>query len=213
MNSVAAKYLVSLIGIALVTAAFAPFADVVNTTTVALSLLLVILLTAARYGSRPAILASIAGVACFNFFFLPPYYTFTIADPQNWVALAAFLVTALVAGQLSAYAKQRAEESETRRKEIEQLYKELQAAFVDASKAEAYRQSQQLKSALLDAVTHDLRTPLTSIKAAVTTLMEENGGTKAKADTLVLDNEVRREFLEIINEETDRLNNFIGGII
>ncbi len=44
---------------------------------------------------------------CFNFFFLPPVGTFTIADPQNWVALVAFLVTAIVASQLSGRARQR----------------------------------------------------------------------------------------------------------
>ncbi len=54
---------------------------------------------------------------CFNFFFLPPVYTLTIADPQNWVALAAFFVTAVTAGQLSELAKRRAAEAEAVRTE------------------------------------------------------------------------------------------------
>ena len=57
-------------------------------------------------------MAAALGVLCFNFFFLPPVYTLTIADPQNWVALAAFLVTAVTAGQLSELAKRRAAEAE-----------------------------------------------------------------------------------------------------
>lgn len=197
-------YIFSLLAVGLVTAVLGPFVERVNVTTVALSLLVVILVSATAFGSRPAFLASIAAVFCFNFFFLPPYYTLTIADPQNWVALGAFLVTAVVAGQLSSYARRRTEESEARRREIERLYTELRAAFEQASQAEALRQSEKLKSALLDAITHDLRTPLTSIKASATTLME---------DAVISDKEDRNELLEIINEEADRLNKFIGGMV
>jgi two-component system sensor histidine kinase KdpD len=137
----------------------------------------------------------------------------TIADPENWVALAAFLVTAITAGQLSARAKRRAEEAETGRREIERLFNELQNAFERASHAEALRQSEKLKSALLDAVTHDLRTPLTSIKASITTLLDELDGKAHEGQSLTLDDESRREMLEVINEESDRLNRFIGGLI
>ena len=204
------QYAVPVLAVAVLTSVMAPFGGNINSTTVALSYLLIILLAATGFGSGPALLASIVAVLNFNFFFLPPYYTLTIADSQNWIALIAFLVTAIVAGQLSAYAQRRAEESETRRIEIARLYDELQDAFAEASKTEALRQSEKLKSALLDAVTHDLRTPLTSIKASVTTLLEEG---KPGDDNLLLDLDTRTEFLDIINEETDRLNNFIGGMV
>ena len=102
--------------------------------------------------------------------------TFTISDPHNWVAIIAFLLTAVTVGQLSARAKQRTEEAEVGKREIERLYEELRDAFERASHAEALRQSEKLKSALLDAVTHDLRTPLTSIKASITTLLDEVRG-------------------------------------
>jgi K+-sensing histidine kinase KdpD len=92
------------------------------------------------------------------------------------------------------------------REEIERLYSELQGAFEKAAEAEAIERSEKLKSSLLDAVTHDLRTPLTSIKAAATTLLED------KREKF-LDGEGRKEFLDIINEETDRLNKFIEGIV
>jgi K+-sensing histidine kinase KdpD len=154
-----AGYFLAVLGIAGVTASLGPFHAQINSTTVALSLLLIVLFVATGWGSWPAYVASVLGMLSFNFFFLPPVYTFTIADPQNWVALAAFLVTAVTAGKLSALAKHRTEEAEAGRREIERLYYELQAAFERASQAEALRQSEQLKSALLDAVTHDLRTP------------------------------------------------------
>lgn len=199
-------YRLAVGGISLVTAVLAPFHATINSTTIALALLLVVLLVATLFGSRPALLASLLGVLCFNFFFLPPLYTFTIAEPQNWIALFAFLATALMAGQLSSYARRRAVEAESRQKEIERLYAELQTAFDKASQAEAIKQSEKLKSALLDAVTHDLRTPLTSIKASVTTLLGDS-------ENVNLDSESKQEFLEIINEETDRLNSFIESMV
>ena len=58
----------------------------------------------------------------FNFFFLPPIGTFTIADPQNWVALFAFLATAVIAGQLSERVRRETIRANQRRREIEHLY-------------------------------------------------------------------------------------------
>ncbi|MGH9766607.1 MAG: sensor histidine kinase [Blastocatellia bacterium] len=202
-------YTFAVSGIAGVTALLAPFHDRLSSTTVALALLLIVLFAATGWGSRPALLAALLGVVGFNLFFLPPVHTFSIADPQNWVALAAFLITALVAGELSARAKRRAVEAEAGRREIERLYNEYRGAAERARQAEVFEQSERLKSALLDAVTHDLRTPLTSIKAAVTTLLEE-----ARADKQVtLDDEARREFFEVINEEADRLNHFVENMV
>lgn len=146
---------------------------------------------------------------CFNFFFLPPFRTLRIAEPQNLMAWAAFTITAIITGELSAYARRRAAEAEKQRVEIERLYSELQGAFDKAAQAEAFKRSEKLKSSLLDAVTHDLRTPLTAIKASITTLLENEGGHR----TIELDSESRLEFLDVINEETDRLNNFIEGMV
>lgn len=186
-----------------------PFHASLNVATVALAFLLLILFIATFIGRNPAIISSILAMLGFNFFFLPPVRTWTIADPQNLIAWAAFLITALTAGELSAYAKRRAEEAERQKKEIENLYEELKNAFGKASESEALRQSEKLKSALLDAVTHDLRTPLTSIKASVTSLLES----EYNEEGIIFDEESKREFLEIINEETDRLNQFIEGMV
>ena len=66
---------------------------------------------------------------------------------------------------------------------------------------------------MLDAVTHDLRTPLTSIKASITTLLDEVRGGSQQEAVVALDSESRREMMEVIDEESDRLNRFIGGLI
>lgn len=205
----ATGYIVAALAIPATTALLKLFRDHINSATVALALLLIVLFIATKWGARPAVAASLLGVLCFNFFFLPPVGTFTIAEPDNWVALAAFLITAVTVGQLSARARGRAEEAEAGRREIERLYRELQEAFERASHAEALRQSERLKSSLLDAVTHDIRTPLTSIKASVTTLLDE----MRADDSVTLDAEGRREMLEIINEETDRLNRFSESLV
>lgn len=207
-----AGYGAAMAGILAATGLLKLFGTHVNPTTVALSFLLVVLFVATAWGSKPAVLASLLGVVCFNFFFLPPVGTFTIRNPDNWVAFFAFLITALTAGQLSARAKRRAEEAESAKQEIERLYYELQDTFERSSQAKALKQSERLKSALLDAVTHDLRTPLTSIKASVTTLLAELYASERKESGALLGNEGRKELLEIINEEGDRLDRFIEGL-
>jgi two-component system sensor histidine kinase KdpD len=282
----------------------------VNTTTVALALLLAILGISTWWGLAEATFASVVAVIGFNFYFLPPVGALSIQDPQNWIALLAFLVTAVTASQLSAYARRRREEAEQRRLEIERLYELVQAmmlsgnprktirefvhrvvqvfgldaaafyfqfaeetfrsgpesntvtdhelhaaaeiaepstdaarrvvlapvqfgsrplggmaligalpseqtiraivnliaitiekarALDDASRAEASRQGEAIKSALLDSLAHDIKTPLTSIKAAVTSLLSSG-------------NE-NRELLTIINEEADRLNQIAAEVV
>lgn len=196
------RFAASLAAVLLATVVLSSLGDRVNLITVSLALLLIVLAAATFFGRNPALLASFAAMLAFNYFFLPPVGTWHIAEPQNLIAWAAFTIAALLAGELSAYAGRRA-------REAERLYEELQAAFEAATQAEALRQSEKLKTALLDAVTHDLRTPLTSIKASVTTLLDSEGGHR----TIELNSEGRTEFLTIINEETDRLNGFIEGMV
>src|SRR5215212_9204807 len=126
-------YLLAASGVFAATGVLMTIRSGINPTTVALALLLIVLFAATLWGSRPALLAAVLSMFCFNFFFLPPYHTLIIADAQNWVALMAFLLTAITAGQLSARAKRRAEEAESRRLQIERLYEELRSAFARAS--------------------------------------------------------------------------------
>ena len=94
----------------------------VNITTVALSFLLLVLVVASKAGHGPSIFASLVSTFCFNFFFLPPPFTITVQDPHNWVALGAFLITAMVASQLWATTQARTLEVEKSRQDIWKLY-------------------------------------------------------------------------------------------
>ena len=119
----------------------------------------------------------------------------------------------MTAGQLSSRAKLRADEATTARQEIERLYHELQDTFERSSQAKALKQSERLKSALLDAVTHDLRTPLTSIKASVTTLLDDQRLGNDGENEARLGEAGRQEMLEVIDEESDRLDRFIEDLM
>ncbi len=283
----------------------------VNPTTVALTFLVAVLVVSAFWGLHYSVFLAVLATLAFNYYFLPPVGTLTVADPQNWIALLAFLTTAIVASQLSDRARRRTIEAQQRRKEIERLYgfsqqllttenipellnvvprfvvedfgagaaavfvpgrediyrsgpdtREIDAerlksvaargeptidsdhglcfaplrlgmksagaigisratlsretlealgtliaiaiertgAVEKLSKAEAGRESEKLRSAILDSVTHEFRTPLTGIKASVTTMLADPD----------LDLSQRNELLTVINEETDRLNHLVG---
>src|SRR6202045_99936 len=293
---------VSLTVVAAITFAYRHILHV-NQTTVALSFLLAILAVSAVWGMAVSVVVSLAAVMAFNYFFLPPVGTMTIADPQNWVALFAFLVSAIMGSQLSSRIRTEADEAHRRRREVERLYQfsrkllgegnviqlmnaipdyivesfevgaaalflpqkdkfyrsgfgaahldeekmkqafSLDEIFADAeqgqyfipirmgvrpigslgisgsqlsrqsldaistlvaiaieraraveqlSQTEAERQGERLKSALLDSITHDFRTPLTSMKAAVSSLLSSE-----------TDKAQQKELLTIIDEECD----------
>ncbi|HUS07074.1 MAG TPA: DUF4118 domain-containing protein [Bryobacteraceae bacterium] len=303
------RYLAALAVVIVITAATRHFG--LNSTTVALLFLLIVLAAATFWGLGVAIAASLAALLAFNYFFLPPLGTFAVEDPQNWIALFAFLITAATASQLSARAQRRAAEAQQRGLETERLY-ELgraillnqqfnhvleqtaadiarifdipQVAFLDsatrtvyqggaepfqepelasvmktgnahrdgsmavtpvrlggksigsmglrgrtpmnetlveaianlaaisveraraierASKAEAARRGEELRATLLDALAHDLKTPLTAIKAAISSLITSPPRSS----------EGEQELLTIISEETDRLNQTVSEAV
>jgi len=94
----------------------------VNPTTVALTLLLYILILAAQWSLRYAVVTALIATFCYNYFFLPPVGTLTVADPQNWLALFTFLSTAVIGSRLSRRARDEAEEARCRQKEMETLF-------------------------------------------------------------------------------------------
>jgi two-component system sensor histidine kinase KdpD len=124
-RSIRARDVVVLSGALLATMATAfllrSFPDV-SPTTAALALLLIVLGTATLGRLWIATVISLVAMLTLNFFFLPPVGTFTIADPQNWVAFVAFLATALIASQLSGRAKQREVDAAARQRDLERLY-------------------------------------------------------------------------------------------
>jgi K+-sensing histidine kinase KdpD len=178
----------------------------VNGATAAQVLLLVLLLDARFLGALPALTAAVVAAVGFARYFVTPG-GLNAGDPSDWAALISFIIIAVVGGELASAAERRAAEAQAGRREIERLYQELQVAFDRASEAEAARRNEQLKAALLDALTHNLRTPLTAIKAAVTAMIEYSG-----PEVSNLPEESRRELLQVIDEESDRLNRFIEGL-
>jgi two-component system sensor histidine kinase KdpD len=168
-------------------------------------LLLLVLVIARGWGFGPAVLAASAASVGYSYYFLPMA---SLRAEALWLGFITFTTSALIVSWLAAQAEQRRREASAGRQEIERLYQELQSAFDRASEVEAARRSEQLKAALLDALTHNLRTPLTSIKAAVTALMGKGDWTRSSG----LSTESRRELLQVIDEESDRLNRFIEAL-
>jgi two-component system, OmpR family, sensor histidine kinase KdpD len=121
MTQLALRLLISLAGVTVVT--FTAYSIIPhNPTSVGFAYLLLVLVLASTWGLVEATVASVAATLAFNFFFLPPIGKFTIADPQNWVALFSFLATALITSRLSARVKKQALDAVDRQRDIERLY-------------------------------------------------------------------------------------------
>jgi two-component system sensor histidine kinase KdpD len=93
-----------------------------NPSTIGFAYLIAVLLISVRGGLLTGAVASIAAMLCYNFFFFPPLYTFTIENPANWFALVAFLVASVTVNRLVVVARVQADKAEQRRKELETLY-------------------------------------------------------------------------------------------
>jgi K+-sensing histidine kinase KdpD len=156
-----------------------------------------VLPVAIGWGLAYAIPVSIASMLAFNFFFLPPVHTFALRDSENWFALAVYLVTGIVVSELAARARRRADEAEER----ERAAAELAEKTVEA---EALRRSDAAKTALLRSVSHDLRSPLTAIKAATEGL--EDG-------SLQLSSAERADLLAAIRLEAERLDRLVANLL
>jgi two-component system sensor histidine kinase KdpD len=168
-----------------------------------------ILLISTVWGLRMGLLASVVSAAAFNFFQIPPLHRFTIAEEGDWVALAAFVITAIISSTVAGLARARAVEAERRREEADRALAELSALTrerdrmqAEAVEAEALRRSDELKTALLRSISHDLRTPLTSIIA---------GGSALSSVTLTEGERV--ELSEAIVGEGERLSRLVENLL
>jgi two-component system sensor histidine kinase KdpD len=138
-------------------------------------------------GSWPAIGSAVAASALINWFFTPPTHTWTIADPEHFLALVVFLIVAGVVSILVDREARARADADRRRTETESL-----------------ERVNELRTAILAAVSHDLRTPLASIKASVSSLREQDVDWSPAATA---------EFLKAIEEETDRLTSVVGNLL
>jgi two-component system sensor histidine kinase KdpD len=116
------RFALAVVALGALTLAWSQWPSMANAATVATSYLMVVLLVAATSHLRVAIATSLLAMLALNFFFLPPIGTFSIADPQNWVALFAFLAVSLVASHLSAQGRDRADDALARRDELARLF-------------------------------------------------------------------------------------------
>ena len=179
--------LVATVGLPLLTMGLLPARDDVAVESVLLLYLLVVVATAVLGGVWPASIAAIAAVGLVNWFFTPPYHQLAIAEGEHVLALIVFLVVALVVALYVTVADGRAAESAAARAE-----------------ATALDRANELRTALLNAVSHDLRTPLSSIKAAVSSL---------RATDVRWSAEESAEFLAAIEHDTDRLDQLVGNLL
>lgn len=200
---------VTLAAVAVGTLLVYPLKSVAPVVSLGVVYLPAILVISTAWGLRMGLLASIASAAAFNFFQIPPLHRFTIADEENWVALAAFALAAAVSSTVAGLARARAVEAEREREEarralaeLEELTRERDRMQAEAVEAEAVRRSDELKTVLLRSVSHDLRTPLTSIIAGGSALGSES-----------LSAEERGELSEGIVAEGRRLSRLVENLL
>jgi two-component system sensor histidine kinase KdpD len=114
--------------------------------------------------------ASLVATACMSFFFMPRTGTMAIHEPDDWVALGSFLASSALVSHLVIRARREADEAQRRQRELAALAIEREHLLREAAHLEAVRESDALKTALLRAVSHDLRTPLTAMHLEIESL-------------------------------------------
>jgi two-component system sensor histidine kinase KdpD len=171
---------------------------------ISLASLLVILALASWRGLYPALLASVAAFLSFDFFFVPPVYSLLINKFDDILTLIVFLVTAILTSRLASALRRRAEQAYQREQEMRLLYELVQATKQTDVQMKVLQQTDVLRAALLSSVSHDLRTPLSTIKASATSLLQKE---------IDWDEEGRQGFVHAIVRETDRLNSLVENLL
>ena len=121
-NSSFQTYFLALVACVLTTAVATPLSEHFGLANILMLFLLTVVLVAVRLGRGPAVMASFASVASFDFFFVPPRFSFTVDDPQYLLTFAVMLVVALIIGQLTAELKRQANDARLKERRTHALY-------------------------------------------------------------------------------------------
>lgn len=149
-------YAAALAGVGVVSGLIALIEARFHLANVSMLYLVAVLATATAFGRGPAVLAAVAAFLTFNWFFIEPRHTLTVADPQEWVALLLFLLTAFVTGQLAAGQRRRAQEAQQREREaillhdVLRLMGEPDLSYALQAVAERLRQELQLAGVVIE---------------------------------------------------------------
>jgi len=187
-----------------------PVRDQLTSATVALVLVVVVVGAAIVGGAFAAIVTAVAAAFTLNFAFIKPYGGLDIASVDDGTELIAFVIVALLVGQLvTRLVHRRTEVHEVSQQvraldeRVAQLHDERSHLARRATRAEELETLDRQRSALLRSVSHDLRTPLASIRAVATDLR----------DGVEYDDVTRTELLTTVCDEVDRLDRFVANLL
>jgi two-component system sensor histidine kinase KdpD len=200
---------VAVLAVAVATAVVYPLKQIAAPDSLGIVYIPGVLLVSVVWGLRLGLATAVVSGLAYNFFHLPPLGRLDVRADHDLVGLFIFVLVAIASGTLANLARARAAEAERRREEAAQALAELAALEeerermrAEAIEAEALRRSDELKTALLRAVSHDLRTPLTSIIAAGTAL-----------DSPSATPQERHELSEAVVEEGHRLSRLVENLL
>ncbi len=194
----------------LVLVALVPVRHHVGSATPALLFTLAVGASALVGGARAAVLVSAAATAALDVAFIPPYGTLSVLTLEGVVAVLTFLIVAGAGGVLVAREGDRRREAEGRERDLRELtarLEDLHRGNVElserAAQADVLARIDDQRSALLRSVSHDLRTPLSVIRAVVTDLRMG----------VVHDDDTRAELLTLVSDEVDRLDRLVANLL
>jgi K+-sensing histidine kinase KdpD len=201
--------LTAVVVVGVATAIIYPLKSLTPTISLGVVFIPAVLLVSVGWGLWQGLFTALLSAIAFNWFHLPPVGRLTIADDRDVVALLVFVAVAVASSALAEVARARATEAEHRREEADrtvaemaELSREKDRMQAEAIEAAALRRSDELKTALLRSVSHDLRTPLTSMIAA-----------GAALDSSTVTPSERHELCVAIVEEGERLSRLVENLL